>query len=76
MKFSELKEYLDEHAVFGLTAKKRKKTIIYFFRRYYVKIELSLKVKVDRETKEVISVICKDKVYTDFDDIKKLVEKK
>jgi hypothetical protein len=39
-------------------------------------MELSLKVKVMRKSKYVMSVICDKTVYTDFDELKKLVERK
>lgn len=74
MKFDELKKYLTEHNVFGMTASKRKNVIIYSFLRYFNKRWLSLKIKVDRKTKKVISAINKGKVYESFDEIKRLVE--
>ena len=75
LKFKDLKDYLYDHACFGFTATRRKKVIIYSFRRYYIKLELSLKVKVDRITKNVISIMHNGNVYKTFDDVKKLVEK-
>ena len=76
VKFKELSDYLYDNNVFGFTATRRKHTIIYTFKRYYLKIELSLKVKVMRKSKYVMSVICDKTVYTDFDELKKLVERK
>jgi hypothetical protein len=73
--FNELSAYLTEHSVFGFTATRRKKTIIYTFKRYYIGLKLFIKVKVDKHTKHVISVLKDDKTYTDFDEIKKMVEK-
>ncbi len=75
IKFNELCDYLYGHAVFGFTAVKRKHVIIHTFRRYYLKIEIELKVKVMRKTKYIMSIICNDTVYTDFDEIKKLIER-
>jgi hypothetical protein len=74
--FQELSEYLYSNNVFGFTASRRKNSIIYASKRYYIGLGLSLKVKVMRKTKYVMSVMCKDKVYTDFEELKKLVEKK
>ena len=74
-KFKDFQEYLYDHACFGFTATRRKKVIIYSFRRFYTKLELLLKVKVDRKTKNVISVMNNGNIYTTFDGIKKLVEK-
>ena len=76
IKFKELDEYLYSQNVFGLTAQKRKHTIIYKFSRYYVKAELDLKVKVMRKTKYVMSVEHNGIIYTDLDKLKKLVENK
>ena len=73
--YTELNDYLTEHSVFGLIASIRKKTIIYSFSRFYNGLKLFIKVKVDNCTKHVISVLKDDKVYTDFDEVKKLVEK-
>lgn len=73
IKFIDLDKYLIENNCFGLTASIRKKVIIYKFRRYFTKIELSLKIKVDKETKKVISVLCNGKEYTDLDEIKAIV---
>ena len=76
IKFKDFSNYLEENNCFGLTASKRKNTIIYFFERYFIGLFLHLKIKVDRKTKNVISVMVEDKSYTDLDKIKKLVEKK
>jgi hypothetical protein len=76
IKFEELKTYLCDNYVFGFTASLRKHTIIYTFRRFFNKLELSLRVKVMCKTKYVMSVMHENKVYTDFDELKKLVEKK
>jgi hypothetical protein len=74
MKFSELKNYLYDNSCFGFTATRRKKVIIYFFRRFFIGRYLTLKVKVDRKTKNVISTISNGKVYCSFNELKKLVE--
>lgn len=76
MLFNELKEYLYTNSVFGLTATIRKKVLIYHFKRFYNGIRLQLRIKVDKDTKEVLSVENNGKVYTSFDDIKGLVENK
>lgn len=77
IKFSELNEYFYNNNVFGFTATRRKKVIIYSFTRYYNSLgpRLCLKVKVDRHTKNVISVMSNGITYSNFEDIKKLVEK-
>ena len=72
--FKELQEYLNKQSVYGFTCTKRKTTLIYTFIRYYIGRKLFIKVKVDRETKQVISVNHQGKVYTDFDELKKLIE--
>ena len=75
IKFSELLTYLTNNYVFGLTGQKRKNTIIYSFSRFIYSKPLRLKVKVMRETKCVMSVMCNGKIYTDFDDVKTLIGK-
>lgn len=72
--FNELQEYLNKQSVYGFTCTKRKTTLIYTFIRYYIGRKLFIKVKIDRETKQVISVNHQGKIYTDFDELKKLVE--
>lgn len=76
VKFNGLKNYLYGNSCFGFIATRRKHTIIYSFKRLFNGIKLSLKAKVNRETKNVISVISNGKVYTDFDELKKIVELK
>lgn len=76
MTFQDLQAYLNQYNCYGLTASKRKRTIIYNFERYYNKIELSLKVMVLRSNKHVISVRCGDNVYTSFEELSKVVERK
>ena len=75
IKFKELDDYLYSKNVFGLTASKRKHTIIYHFSRYYNKVELDLNVKVMKKTKYVISAEHKGTIYTDYDKLKELVDK-
>ena len=75
VKFKELKEYLESKACFGFTVSRRKHTLLYSFIRYYNKKNLSLKVKVMRKSKYVMSVMIGDKIYTDLDEVKKIVEK-
>ena len=74
IKFDDFNDYLTNNNCFGFTAAKRKRVIIYTFKRYYTKIELLLKVMVDIHTKNVISVMNKGDVYTTFEEVKKLVE--
>ena len=73
--FSELQAYLTEKDCFGMTVHKKENVLIYTFLRYYNKKNLSLSVLVSRKTKHVISVKSGDTVYTDFDELKELVEK-
>ena len=74
--FNGLKQYLYKNNVFGFTVSIRKNVLIYLFRRYFNGRKLTLKIKVDKKTKNVVSVINNDTVYTNFKDIKNLVEKK
>ena len=74
IKFDDFNDYLTNNNCFGFTATRRKRVIIYTFKRYYTKIELLLKVMVDIHTKNVISVMNKGDVYTTFEEVKKLVE--
>lgn len=75
IKFNDLNDYLTNNSCFGFTATRRKRVIIYSFRRYYIGLGLSLKVMVDRKTKNVISVMNNGKAYTTFEDVKNLVER-
>jgi len=76
IKYSELKDYLYSKYCFGFTATIRKKVIIYSYRRYILSMGMvNLKVKVDRRTKDVISVLHNGTEYTSFDDVKKIIEK-
>jgi len=75
IKFTDLNNYLTNNSCFGFTASRRKRVIIYSFRRYYIGLGLSLKVMVDRQTKNVISVMNNGNVYNTFEDVKKLVDK-
>ena len=75
IKFNDLNDYLTNNSCFGFTTTRRKRVIIYSFRRYYIGLGLSLKVMVDRKTKNVISVMSNGKAYTTFEDVKNLVER-
>lgn len=75
IKYPELLAYLTSKYVFGLTCERRKKTIIYEFKKFMYGYHKNLKVKVSRETKYVMSVLHEGKVYTDFDDLKAIIEK-
>ena len=73
--FKEIQAFLNENYAFGFTVSRRKKYLIYTFVRFFnSKRKLHLRMKVDRETKQVISVNHQGKVYTDFDELKKLIE--
>jgi len=76
IKFKILKDYLESQNVFGLTVQRRKHTLIYSFSRYFIKLELNIRVKVMKLTKYVSSVEHEGTIYTDFDKLKELVEKR
>ena len=74
IKHEELKKYLYSNSVFGFTVSIRKNYLIYLYKRLFNGIRLSMKVKVDKKTKYVESVNIKGVIYTDFDEVKKVVE--
>lgn len=77
--YKDLKTYLeDEQYIFGVgSVQIREKCLIYGFIRYYSsKPKTKLKVKVDRQTKNVISVKVKDDIYTDLDELKQAIDYK
>lgn len=76
IKFEDFKNYLTDNYVFGFTAAFRKDTIIHSFIRFFNNNELKMKVKVNRDTKCVMSVFIEDKPYTDLEDVKEIVERR
>lgn len=74
VKFNELTRFLNDNYVFGHTVSRRKRTLIYSFRRYMPSLGiLSLKVKVMAKTKYVMSVAIGDNIITDYDELKKRI---
>ena len=76
--YKKLKVYLEnEQYIYSYMVQIRESSLIYSFRRYYAsKPKTKLKVKVDRKTKNVVSVKIGDDIYTDLDVLKPVIDYK
>lgn len=76
--YKDLKAYLEnEQYIYSYMVQIRENSLIYSFRRYYAsKPKTKLKVKVDRKTKNVISVKIGNDIYTDLDILKPVIDYK